>query len=72
MVTLEKIWDAQKALRGIARVTPLDPVPAIGKNVYIKAVNLQLTGAIKLRGAYNKIRLLSEEERARGVIACSA
>ena len=72
MVTLEKIWDAQKALRGVARVTPLDPVPAIGKNVYIKAENLQLTGAFKLRGAYNKIRLLSEEERSRGVIACSA
>ena len=48
MVTLEKIWDAQKALRGVARVTPLDPVPAIGKNVYIKAENLQMTGAFNI------------------------
>ena len=72
MVTLEKIWDAQNALRGVARVTPLNPAKALGKNVYIKCENLQLTGAFKLRGAYNKLRSLTEEERARGVIACSA
>ena len=40
--------------------------------MYIKAENLQLTGAFKLRGAYNKIRSLTPEEAARGVIACSA
>ena len=72
MVTLETIWDAQNALRGVARVTPLNPAKALGKNVYIKCENLQLTGAFKLRGAYNKLRDLSAEERERGVIACSA
>ena len=72
MVTLETIWDAQNALRGVARVTPLNPAKALGKNVYIKCENLQLTGAFKLRGAYNKLRNLSAEERERGVIACSA
>lgn len=72
MVTLETIWDAQNALRGVARVTPLNPAKALGKNVYIKCENLQLTGAFKLRGAYNKLRSLSPEERERGVIACSA
>ena len=72
MVTLQKIQQAQQALQGIVRKTPLDPAPQIGKNVYIKAENLQLTGAFKIRGAYNKIRLLSPEEAARGVIACSA
>lgn len=72
MLTLEMIQEAQEALRGIARRTPLDQAQSIGKNVYIKAENLQLTGAFKLRGAYNKIRLLTEEERAHGVIACSA
>lgn len=72
MVTLEKIWEAQNALRGVARTTPLNLAPTLGKNVYIKAENLQQTGAFKLRGAYNKIRLLTPEERSRGVIACSA
>ncbi|MCI9120198.1 MAG: threonine ammonia-lyase [Oscillibacter sp.] len=72
MLTLEMIWDAQNALRGVAQRTPLEPAPRIGKNLYIKAENLQLTGAFKLRGAYNKIRCLSPEEAAKGVIACSA
>ncbi len=72
MLTLEMIQEAQAALRGIARRTPLDPAPKIGENVYIKAENLQLTGAFKVRGAYNKIRSLTPEEAARGVIACSA
>lgn len=72
MLTLEMIRDAQSALQGIARRTPLDQAPSIGDNVYIKAENLQLTGAFKLRGAYNKIRSLTETERAHGVIACSA
>ena len=72
MLTLEMIQDARTALAGVARVTPLNEAKNLGKNVYIKAENLQKTGAFKLRGAYNKIRSLSEEERARGVIACSA
>ena len=66
------IWEAREALRGVARVTPLNPAKNLGKNVYIKSENLQLTGAFKVRGAYNKLRSLSEEERAKGVIACSA
>ena len=72
MLTLQMIWEAREALRGVARVTPLNPAKNLGKNVYIKSENLQLTGAFKVRGAYNKLRSLTEEERARGVIACSA
>lgn len=72
MLTLEKIREAQAALSGIVRVTPLTPAPKIGANVWIKAENLQLTGAFKIRGAYNKIRSLTPEEASRGVIACSA
>ena len=72
MLTLDMIKDAQKALDGVSRVTPLTPAKNLGKNIYIKAENLQLTGAFKLRGAYNKLRLLSEDERRRGVVACSA
>ncbi len=72
MVTLEMIQQAQKALQGVVRKTPLDHAPQIGRHVYIKAENLQLTGAFKIRGAYNKMRSLTPEEAARGVIACSA
>ena len=72
MLTLEMIQDAREALKGVARVTPLTPAKKLGKNLYIKSENLQLTGSFKLRGGYNKIRSLTEEEKARGVIACSA
>lgn len=70
MLTMEMIRDAQAALQGVARRTPLERAPKLG--LYIKAENLQLTGAFKLRGAYNKIRSLTPEEAQRGVIACSA
>lgn len=72
MLTLEMIQEAREALSGIARQTPLVPAPRLGRDIYIKAENLQLTGAFKLRGAYNKIRSLTKEEAERGVIACSA
>ncbi len=72
MLTFKMIQEAKDALRGVARETPLNPTKSLGKNVYIKCENLQLTGAFKLRGAYNKLRSLSPEERAKGVIACSA
>ncbi len=72
MVTLEMIQEAKRNLEGVARVTPLFSAPKIGENVYIKAENLQLTGSFKLRGAYNKISSLTPEEKAKGVIACSA
>lgn len=71
-VTLDMIKDARRAMQGIVRNTPLDPAPHVGRTIYIKAENLQLTGSFKLRGAYNKIRSLTPEEAARGVIACSA
>ena len=72
MLTMESIREAQARLRGVARVTPLTGAKTLGRGVYMKAENLQLTGAFKLRGAYNKLCTLTEEERARGVIACSA
>ncbi len=72
MVTLEMIQQAQQNLKGVARLTPLISAPKIGENVSIKAENLQLTGSFKLRGAYNKISSLTDEEKAKGVIACSA
>ena len=72
MVTLEMIKDAKEVLKKVARSTPVISAPKIGENVSIKAENLQLTGSFKLRGAYYKISSLTPEEKAKGVIACSA
>lgn len=72
MVTLEALWEAKNRLRGVARVTPLVAAHQLGEKVFIKAENLQMTGSFKLRGAYNKISSLTEEEKKKGVIACSA
>ncbi len=72
MLTLDMIYNAKRALSGVARLTPLYPAEKIGSNINIKAENLQLTGSFKLRGAYNKIRTLTQEERDKGIIACSA
>lgn len=72
MVTLEALWEAKNRLRGVARVTPLVAAHQLGEKVFIKAENLQMTGSFKLRGAYNKIVSLTEEEKEKGVIACSA
>ena len=71
-VTLEMIADAAKALNGVAQKTPIVSACKISPNVFFKAENLQKTGSFKIRGAYNKIRNLTDEEAARGVIACSA
>lgn len=72
MVTIEMLYDAQKVLSDMARVTPVIAATKIGEGIYIKSENLQTTGSFKLRGAYNKIASLTEEEGERGVIACSA
>ena len=71
-LTMDMLWEAQTALRGVVRRTPLESAPRLGENLYIKAENLQLTGSFKLRGAYNKMRLLTPEEAAHGVVASSA
>ena len=71
-IPLEMIRDAQQALRGISEVTPMVTSRQLGANLVIKSENLQKTGSFKIRGAYNKIRSLSAEDAARGVIACSA
>ena len=71
-VTLKMIQEAREALKGIAEVTPIVTSTRLGKNLFIKSENLQKTGSFKIRGAYNKIRMLSPEEARRGVIACSA
>lgn len=75
-LTLEKIKKAQENIKGVARRTPLfftDTFSDIcGCSLYLKCENKQKTGAFKLRGAYNKLVSLTEEEKRRGVIASSA
>lgn len=74
MLQISEIFNAAAVLQGVARKTAVIPAPKINPEaqVFLKTENLQLTGSFKLRGAYYKISQLSDEEKARGVIACSA
>ena len=73
-MTLDKIYQAAYVLKNVVRRTDLIPAPNINpeSKVYLKTENLQITGSFKVRGAYNKISQLPEEEKQKGVIACSA
>lgn len=74
MLTLDKIYHASYVLKDVIRRTELIHAPTINTkcNIYLKPENLQLTGSFKVRGSYYKISQLSEEEKSKGVIACSA
>src|SRR5277367_226523 len=74
LVTLDEIRAAEVRLRGVAVHTPLVrlQIPDAAGEVYVKAEGLQPVGSFKLRGAYNKISQLSEDERRRGVITYSS
>jgi len=76
LVTLDEIKQAARTLQGIAVKTPLEHSRALsdraGGDIYLKCENLQRTGSFKIRGAYNRIARLSDEERARGVVGASA
>ncbi len=79
MVRIVGLSDIQKAAERIAgrvRHTPIlrgDKLDSlVGAEVYFKPENLQITGSFKIRGATNKILSLSEEERAKGIIASSS
>ena len=74
MVTIDKIFHASVALKGIIRPTPLAKTAGIAPecDLYLKPENLQYTGSFKIRGSGYKIAMLTEEEKQRGVIACSA
>lgn len=74
MLTLDKIYHASYVLKNVIRKTDLIHAPKINpeSEIYLKTENLQITGSFKVRGAYYKISQLSDEEKAKGVIACSA
>lgn len=76
LVSLSDVQAARKLLEGVCRVTPLEPCAplsvALGADAWLKCENLQRAGSYKVRGAYVRISRLSEQERARGVVAASA
>jgi threonine dehydratase len=74
MVTLQDVRAAQSLLHGIAVRTPLFEWTGVGdqRKLYLKLENLQPIGAFKLRGAYNKVASLTDDERRRGVISYSS
>lgn len=71
----DAIKEAHQTLRPQVRVTPLEYSPLLsqhsGCETYLKCEHLQHTGSFKFRGASNKLRLLTDEQRQRGVITAS-
>lgn len=74
MLTLDRIYHASYVLKSVLRPTSVIPAPGINpeSDIILKTENLQVTGSFKVRGSYYKISQLTEEEKAKGVIACSA
>ncbi|MFR3310660.1 MAG: threonine ammonia-lyase, partial [Christensenellales bacterium] len=74
MLSLDKVFNAQMVLKNIIRETNVVRAYGIAPEceLYLKPENLQITGSFKVRGSAYKIAMLSEEEKERGVIACSA
>jgi len=75
-VSIEDIYAAEKRLQSVIKKTELIESLVFsnecGNRVFIKPENLQVTGAFKIRGAFNKLSQLSDGEKSRGVIASSA
>jgi threonine dehydratase len=74
MLTLDKVYHAKYVLKNVIRETDVIYAPKINteSEIYLKTENLQITGSFKVRGAYYRMSCLSDEEKAKGVIACSA
>ena len=74
MLSLDKVFNAQTVLKNIVRETKLVRAYGIAPDceLYLKPENLQITGSFKVRGSAYKIAMLSDEEKKKGVIACSA
>ena len=73
-LTLDNIYKASYVLKKVVRKTDVLYAPKLkpGAELYLKTENLQVTGSFKVRGAYYKMSQLTEEEKRRGVVACSA
>ena len=74
MLTLDNVYKASYVLKDVIRKTDVIYAPKLkkGADLYLKTENLQITGSFKVRGSYYKMSTLTDEEKARGVIACSA
>jgi threonine dehydratase len=76
MVEVADVERAARAVAGVARATPVLPAKRLarqtGGEIWLKLENLQVTGSFKVRGAVNRLSALSDDERARGVVAASA
>ena len=74
MLTIDSVYRARNVLKNVIRETDVIYAPKLceGAQLYLKTENLQLTGSFKVRGAYYKMSCLTDEEKARGVVACSA
>lgn len=75
-VSLQEIYQATERLRGVAKKTPLQKNDRLSEKynaeIYFKREDLQLVRSFKIRGAYNLISSLSNEEKSRGVVCASA
>ncbi len=73
-MTLDNVYKAGYTLKNVVRKTDIIHATKLcpGADIYLKTENLQITGSFKVRGAYYKMSKLSEEEKERGVVACSA
>ena len=73
-LTLDNVYKASYVLKNVIRQTDVLYAPKIkpGCEIYLKTENLQVTGSFKVRGAYYKMSQLTDEEKATGVVACSA
>ena len=76
MISLNRIIQAKRNIDGFVAKTPFGFAPRLSKiadaQIYLKKENLQITGAYKVRGAFNKIANLDEEAKKSGVVAASA
>lgn len=76
MITLNDVKEAKKRLSNTVLNTPLVKAPILSKElnaqIYLKEDNLQLTGSFKIRGAFNRLSKMPEEQRNKGVVAASA
>ena len=74
MLNLDELYKARYVLSKILRRTELVHAPKLNpeSDIYLKPENLQITGSFKVRGAYYMVSQLSDEEKKKGVIACSA
>ena len=75
-VSLDDVVAARRRLQGVVRPTPLEYSRGlsdlVGAETHLKCENLQRAGSFKIRGAYNRMACLSDEEKARGVVCASA